>query len=119
MCPDRTRAEDVDEVWLLLLLDAAPVFRKRRMKLAVKACTYDLVGVLGDLEPGWTLRSVSVRPLVPLADLAGIRDLVPADLRMSESRSDFQAYRCSRRHLSFAGAPGNNAMPLTHATRCM
>jgi hypothetical protein len=98
MCPDRTRrAEDVIEVWRLP--DAAPVCRRRRMKLAVKACTYDLVGVLEDLEAGWTLRSVSVCPLVPPADLAGNRGLVSADLRMWETRSDFHANCCRKRRL--------------------
>ncbi|HET6217754.1 MAG TPA: hypothetical protein VFE27_12095, partial [Acidobacteriaceae bacterium] len=56
----RVEPEDVIEVWRLL--DAAPVCRRRRMKLAVKSCAYDLVGALEHLEHGWTLLSVSVRP---------------------------------------------------------
>jgi hypothetical protein len=72
------------------------------MKLAVKSCAYDLVGALEHLEPGWTLLSVSVRPLVPLTDLAGNRGLVSADLRLWESRSDFQANCCWRRRLQIS-----------------
>jgi hypothetical protein len=41
-------------------------------------------------------------PLVPLTDLAGNRGLVSADLRLWESRSDFQANCCWRRRLQIS-----------------
>jgi hypothetical protein len=90
MCLDRTRRSGVCGR-SVAITDAAPVCRK--------ACTYDLVGVLEDLELGRPLRSVSVRPLVPPADLAGNRGLASPDLRMWESRSDFHANCCWRRRL--------------------
>jgi hypothetical protein len=65
------------------------------MKLAVKACAYDLVGALKI----WSLDGRFPFAVVSPADLAGNIGLVSADLRLWESRSDFQANYCWRRRL--------------------